>query len=581
MSSMVGLLQENGPCMVNNDSNSTYLNPWSFNNDVNMLYMDQPNQVGFSWDFLKNGTLDHTVGPWGVPITPDNFTSGVPQTNSSYSVGTFPSQLMANAANTTQNAARALWHLAQTWFQEFPEYKPDDHAISVFTDWYGGRYGPAFAAFFEEQNHRIADKSTNEKGEASPIHLHTLGIFNGFIDLATQESAYLTMAENNTYGIRTFNETDWLGDDEYESEETLFRNLTKEVNNPHDSCHAVASRCRDLAAEGDPYFTLTNDTVNSACSDAARNCGFEADVLESLGDARSSYDIAAIDPDPFPPKYFIGYLANAHVQAALGVPVNFTRFNPDITRGNFLKSGEYETADARGGYLKDLGNLLDSGVKIALIYGDRDWSRNWFGGERVSLALNHTDSGAFQAAGYVNISTNSSYVGGQVRQFGSLSFSRVFQAGRQVAAYQPETAYQIFRRAVFGKDIATGTFDMSGGAYYTTAGPATTFQVKNVDPGSPSPQCYVWDMPNTCTDEQMESVLNGSGLVHNYILIDATQSHLFPRIGNNDIVRPSGSQIKPEMVRSSAEQDGAEVVTGRGMVVGIVAVLLGAWMLIW
>ena len=33
-SSMMGALSENGPCLVNNDSNSTYLNPWSWNNEV-------------------------------------------------------------------------------------------------------------------------------------------------------------------------------------------------------------------------------------------------------------------------------------------------------------------------------------------------------------------------------------------------------------------------------------------------------------------------------------------------------------------------------------------------------------------
>lgn len=41
-SSSIGLLQENGPCTVNPDSNSTTLNPWSWNNEVNMLYIDQP-----------------------------------------------------------------------------------------------------------------------------------------------------------------------------------------------------------------------------------------------------------------------------------------------------------------------------------------------------------------------------------------------------------------------------------------------------------------------------------------------------------------------------------------------------------
>jgi hypothetical protein len=34
---MMGALSENGPCFVNNDSNSTYLNPWSWNNEVRLL----------------------------------------------------------------------------------------------------------------------------------------------------------------------------------------------------------------------------------------------------------------------------------------------------------------------------------------------------------------------------------------------------------------------------------------------------------------------------------------------------------------------------------------------------------------
>lgn len=36
-SSMIGLFQENGPCHVNDDSNSTTLNPFSWNQEVNML----------------------------------------------------------------------------------------------------------------------------------------------------------------------------------------------------------------------------------------------------------------------------------------------------------------------------------------------------------------------------------------------------------------------------------------------------------------------------------------------------------------------------------------------------------------
>lgn len=47
----------------------------------------------------------------------------------------------------------------------------------------------------------------------------------------------------------------------------------------------------------------------------------------------------------------------------------------------------------------------------------------------MSLAVDYKDSEEFRRAGYAEISTNNSYVGGMVRQKGKFSFSRVFQAG--------------------------------------------------------------------------------------------------------------------------------------------------------
>ena len=48
-SSMIGLFQENGPCHFENGASEPSLNPNSFNNYANMLYIDQPIGVGFSY----------------------------------------------------------------------------------------------------------------------------------------------------------------------------------------------------------------------------------------------------------------------------------------------------------------------------------------------------------------------------------------------------------------------------------------------------------------------------------------------------------------------------------------------------
>ncbi len=130
-SSLIGLLEENGPCNINDDSNSTTLNPWSWNNEVNMLYIDQPNQVGFSYDVPSNGTRDQTTGN---TTRVDFSTTPVPEQNNTFLVGTFSSGNQNTTANDTQNAAKALWHFAQAWFQEFPAYKPNDDRISIWTE---------------------------------------------------------------------------------------------------------------------------------------------------------------------------------------------------------------------------------------------------------------------------------------------------------------------------------------------------------------------------------------------------------------------------------------------------------------
>jgi Serine carboxypeptidase len=213
------------------------------------------------------------------------------------------------------------------------------------------------------------------------------------------------------------------------------------------------------------------------------------------------------------------------------------------------------------GYLEDIAYVLDSGIKVALVYGDSDYACNWVGGEKVSLAIDYTDSDQFRSAGYTAIQTNSSYVGGQVRQYGNFSFSRVYgelqdkhivtrprltntDAGHEIPSYQPETSYEIFMRAMTNRDIATGNVSTTEIPTYSTTGTSSTWQIKNEVPDPPAPTCYVRALRTSCTDDQIESVLNGTALIQDWIVIDNNTSTLTDGTASNGTSsgdRPSGS----------------------------------------
>ena len=84
--------------------------------------------------------------------------------------------------------------------------------------------------------------------------------------------------------------------------------------------------------------------------------------------------------------------------------------------------------------------------------------------------------------------------------------------------------------------MATGKTKLSNN--YATTGLASTFSVKDQAPESEPPFCYTYAPSSTCTDEQLESVIDGTAIIQDYIVIDNNTSKLFPQIA----AQANGSQ---------------------------------------
>ena len=88
------------------------------------------------------------------------------------------------------------------------------------------------------------------------------------------------------------------------------------------------------------------------------------------------------------------------------------------------------------------------------------------------------------------------------------------------AAYQPETVFQIFNRAMLNKDVATGKIPTAGSSNdYSTHGPSSSDQIKNNLPPSPPANCYLYDIGNTCTVDQLTAILKGTAEIVDFRVV--------------------------------------------------------------
>jgi carboxypeptidase C (cathepsin A) len=422
---MIGLFQELGPCTVNS-SGDVVDNPYSWSNVSNMLFIDQPTQVGFSYSEAVPAYVDDYAG--FVVVLPNETCPDYAQDSA---CGTYSLPYQDLTANTTNAAAPNMWKTIQGFMGAFPQYSRNDFYFA--TESYGGHYAPIF-------NDYILDQNAKEIEGAAKINLAAVLIGNGWYDPLIQYEAFYNYSiyPGNTYDYNPFNE----------SMSALFYNGMYGRGN----CYDLTVSCNE-------------NGWNSVCAYADNFCLNNVENIWDIVTDRDEYDIRYLNPNPFPPTYYVDYLNTPEVQDAIGAYVNFTEANYAVGQ-DFENTGD---DDRELGTVAAVKRIYDSNVTMIHYYGDADYVCNWIGGQVIAKNVGAT---GFDDAGFANISTSDDKVHGQVKQAGTFAFVRIYESGHEVPFYQPLIALEMFERVVKGLDIETGKVNIT--ASYRTEGTATS-----------------------------------------------------------------------------------------------------------
>lgn len=152
-SSTLALLTENGPCSVNDDGESTKINPYSWTEVAHVLWLDQPAGVGYSY----GDATDY------------------------------------NEEMISEDA----YYFLQGFYKAHPEYS--SNPLFVVGESYGGHYAPAIA-------HKVWAMNNSGGNSMLKINLAGLAVGNGLTDPTEQYKWYPEMAYNNSHGIKAVEE---------------------------------------------------------------------------------------------------------------------------------------------------------------------------------------------------------------------------------------------------------------------------------------------------------------------------------------------------------------------------------------
>jgi carboxypeptidase C (cathepsin A) len=208
-----------------------------------------------------------------------------------------------NHVDTTTSAAPLVWKLVQALYGQFPQYRSRE--FGIFTESYGGHFGPAFSKYILDQNDLI-DQGTLA---ARKIKLTSLGINNGWIDPYNSYRSMIEFAGNNPY--RTF-----IAKSRADSITSKLERL----------CLPALQEC-------------WREGSNSTCEDSLHTCRLNVETPLRKSGNFDIYDIRKGNAGKWPPPTYEKYLSQPEVQAAIGANSSYIEC-PKSVQSAFIKTGD-------------------------------------------------------------------------------------------------------------------------------------------------------------------------------------------------------------------------------------------------
>ncbi|XP_039262370.2 lysosomal protective protein-like [Styela clava] len=392
-SSLDGLLSENGPIHVHNDGNSLYMNPYSWNKLANVIFLESPAGVGYSYDDNNN-------------------------------VKTGDSEVASH------NYAALL-----DFFKKFPEYLKNEFYVT------GESYGGVYVPTLTEQ---IADdKKLNLKGFAVGNGLSSMKLndeslvyfayYHGLLgDVLWNKLLSTCCVGGFTRDNCSFHEPRNSACGDY------VQNVMEIVYSSGLNTYALYMDCDGGSQRQKTYkFTMANLFRNL-------DAGFRKKLLSTKMPYANS--LLRETPPCINSTAQKNYLNKPDVRKALHIPSHLPKW--DICNEDVGSQYKREFSDMMAQYKK---LMAVPGLRGLVYNGDTDMACNFLGDEWFvdSLGLPPVHD---RVPWYVD-----GQVAGFTRAFKQLTYTTIRGSGHMVPQWAPSYAYTMFEKFLFNQPLMKTT----------------------------------------------------------------------------------------------------------------------------